>query len=138
MRACFSLAALLGAATGAMTTIPAEAQTPPLLAQALPVSGDLDVQMVKYVLPPAGDKPTTTAGQPGHSHPGATYAYVVRGKVNSRLGKGVEKTFKAGEAWSEQPGEAHYIANASKSEPAEVLVIFVLPRGAANTGPAPK
>jgi quercetin dioxygenase-like cupin family protein len=93
---------------------------------------------MKYVLPPAGDKPMSTAGQPGHSHPGATYAYVIKGAVNSRLGTGPEKPFKAGDAWSEKPGEAHFIVNASKTEPAEVLVVFVLPRGAANTGPAPK
>jgi hypothetical protein len=113
---------------------PALAQQPPLLSQALPMSGDLDVQTVKYVLPPVGHNPTTTAAQPGHSRPGAACAHVIKDEVNSCLGKGPEKTFKAGDTRSEQPGEAHFIANASRTEPAEVLVIFVLPRGAANTG----
>jgi quercetin dioxygenase-like cupin family protein len=139
MRENLSLLVLTGVAFAALPALtPAVAQAPPLLTQALPVSGDLDVQMVKYVLPPAGEKPTVTTGQPGHSHPGATYAYVIKGAVNSRLGAGPEIRYEAGATWSEKPGEAHYIANASKTEPAQVLVVFVLPRGAANTGPTPK
>lgn len=105
----------------------AAAQPAPLLREALPQNPDLGVTMMVYDLPPAGTGPVTTAGQGGHRHPAAVYAYVARGSVVSRLGDAAEKTYKTGEAWSEKPGQAHYIVNASKTEAAQVVVLFVAP-----------
>ena len=75
-------------------------------------------------------QPATTKGQAGHRHPGSTYAYVVKGEVVSRLGDGPDKHYKAGEAWSATPGQAHYIVNASATEPARLVVVMVTPKAA--------
>ena len=136
MKPLACLAAATASAALLLTATAAFAQQTPLITQDLPpIPGDLQVQMTRIVLAPAGERPTTTAGQAGHAHPGATYAYVLKGEVNNRLGTGPETRFKAGEVWSEKPGEAHYIANASKTETAEILVVFVLPKGVPVSGP---
>ncbi|MGZ3402353.1 MAG: cupin domain-containing protein [Phenylobacterium sp.] len=78
---------------------------------------------------PAGDGPLTTAGQRGHRHPASTYAYVAKGTVISRLGDGPEKRFETGQAWSETPNQPHYIVNASRTEPAQLVVVQIVKAG---------
>ncbi|GAB3899051.1 cupin domain-containing protein [Microbispora bryophytorum] len=66
-----------------------------------------------------------------HRHGDAfVYAYVLKGTVRSRLGGEPMRTYHQGENWTEQPG-AHHVAteNASKKEPAELLVVFVSTTG---------
>jgi quercetin dioxygenase-like cupin family protein len=86
--------------------------------------------MMAFDVPPRGTAPATTRGQPGHKHPAAVYAYVATGEVISRLGDGPERRYRTGEAWSEKPNEAHYIVNASSTEPARVVVTFIAPKTA--------
>ncbi len=109
----------------------ASAQAPaPLLREPLALDPNYNTTMVAFDVAPNPKQPATTSGTPGHRHPGSTYAYVVKGEVVSRLGDGADKHFKAGEAWSETPGQAHYIVNASATEPARVVVVFVTPKAA--------
>jgi uncharacterized RmlC-like cupin family protein len=108
----------------------ASAQTPPLLREPMALDAKYTTTMVAFDMPPNAAQPASTAGQAGHKHPGSTYAYVVKGEVVSRLGDGADRHFKAGEAWSETPGQAHYIVNASATEPARVVVVFVTPKAA--------
>lgn len=116
----------------AAIALPAWAQpAPPLLKAPFPLARGLEAQMTRVVLRPLVGNPTTV-GRPGHKHPGATYVYVLRGAVVSRLGAAPEQRYEAGQAWSEQPGEAHYIVNASPTDTAELLVLFV---AAADAGP---
>jgi hypothetical protein len=111
--------------------VAAAAQPAPLVDQPLPLAPDLVVKMLAIPIPPAGDGPTeSTQGTMGHSHPGATYAYVVSGHVRSRLGDGPDVLYGPGQAWSETPHQPHYLVNASKTEPAELLVTFVLRKDA--------
>jgi quercetin dioxygenase-like cupin family protein len=105
---------------------------PALPREAMGLDPKYDVQMMVFDTPPAAAPNPTTKGMAGHKHPGSTYAYVVSGEVISRLGDGPEKHFKAGEAWSETPGQAHYIVNASTTTPARVVVVFVVPKSAAQ------
>lgn len=105
---------------------------PVLPREAMGLDPKYDVQMMVFDTPPSATPNPTTKGLPGHRHPGSTYAYVVSGEVISRLGDGPEKHFKAGEAWSETPGQAHYIVNASTTTPARVVVVFVVPKAAAQ------
>ena len=108
---------------------PAVAETaPPLPRETMALDAKYDVVMMVFDMPPATTANPTTMGLPGHKHPGSTYAYVVSGEVLSRLGDGPEKRFKAGEAWSETPGQAHYTINASATTPAKVVVTFVVPK----------
>jgi quercetin dioxygenase-like cupin family protein len=113
--------------------------SPPILDEAVPLATNLTLRMVTVDLPPAGSGPLDTKADPGHMHPGATYAYVLSGHVRSRLDKGPEVLFGPGQAWSETPHQAHYIVNASATEPARLLVTFIVPRETKEfTEPLPK
>lgn len=127
MRTRWPTAAALAAA---LLAGPAAAQVSPLLNEPLGLDADYRATMITVDLPPNPAQPPTTAGQRGHRHPGSTYAYVARGEVISRLGDGTEKRFKTGEAWSETPNQAHYIVNASATEPARLVVVMVVPKAA--------
>ena len=66
---------------------------------------------------------------PPHTHAKSAfiYAYVVSGAVESKVNDGETRVYGAGESWSEAPGAIHSISrNASKTEPAKLLAIFVL------------
>ena len=66
---------------------------------------------------------------PAHTHAKSAfiYAYVVSGAIESKVDNGKTRIYRAGESWSEQPGATHAISrNASKTEPAKLLAIFVL------------
>jgi hypothetical protein len=54
------------------------------------------------------------------------YGFCPQGIVRSRLAGGPIGTYKPGETWFEPPGVLHLFAeNASNTEPAELLAIFV-------------
>ncbi len=67
------------------------------------------------------------AASPGHRHGSAfVYAYVLSGKVRTQVEGEPEKILGPGESWFEAPGAHHVVsANASKTEPAKFLVVFV-------------
>lgn len=72
---------------------------------------------------------------PAHQHPGAVMAYVLEGSVVSRIND-VEQTFQVGEYWYEAPGTVHSVSrNASKTEPAKLLVWSLLDEGQPLTIP---
>ena len=116
--------------TGLCMAGTAMAQVTPVLQEPMALDPAYNATLLTVDLPPNAAQLATTAGQAGHKHPGSTYAYVVKGEVVSRLGDGADKHFKAGEAWSETPGQAHYIVNASATEPARLVVVMVTPKAA--------
>ena len=62
-----------------------------------------------------------------HAKSAFIYAYVISGAIESKVNDGETRTYRAGESWSEQPGAIHSISrNASKTEPAKLLAVFVL------------
>jgi quercetin dioxygenase-like cupin family protein len=66
---------------------------------------------------------------PGHMHPPSAFIYatVLEGAINSQVNDGPVVTYKAGESWSESPGDHHMVsANASDTEPARLLAVFVV------------
>ncbi len=66
------------------------------------------------------------AYSPKHTHGGSVSAYVLSGTVRSQLAGGPVGTFKRGDSWFEPLGATHLFAeNASDTEPAEVLALFV-------------
>jgi quercetin dioxygenase-like cupin family protein len=66
------------------------------------------------------------AYSPKHRHPGSVTAFVLEGVVRSQLAGGPIETYMSGETWFEPPGVLHLFAeNASGTEPAELLAIFV-------------
>ena len=75
------------------------------------------------------------ARSPSHAHAGSVYAYVLSGKVRSENSvTGPARVYSAGEGFFEPPGSTHTISeNASDSEPATLLAIFVADEGAQLT-----
>ena len=66
---------------------------------------------------------------PAHTHPNSAFIYatVLEGAIRSQVNDGPVMTYKAGQSFSEMPGDRHNIsANASNTEPAELLVVFVV------------
>ncbi len=69
------------------------------------------------------------AGSPSHHHPPSAFIYarVLEGAIRSKVNDGPERTYQAGESWTEKPGDHHQVSqNASNTEPAKLLAIFVL------------
>ena len=112
---------------------------PPLIEEPVAIAPGFDAHMLIVNIPPAGEGPLTTAGQRGHRHPASTYAYVSKGAVINRLGDQAEKRFETGQAWSETPNQPHYIVNASRTEPAQLVVVQISKAGTkALTEPMPE
>lgn len=66
---------------------------------------------------------------PSHRHPNSAFIYatVLEGAIKSQVNGGPVVTYKAGENWSERPGDHHQVsANASATEPAKLLAVFVV------------
>jgi quercetin dioxygenase-like cupin family protein len=127
-----NLGGLRFAAAGLVVAFAASAHgqpAAPLINEPVAIAKGFDAHMQVIDIAPAGNGPLTTTGQRGHRHPASTYAYVTKGAVISRLGNGPEKRFEAGQAWSETPNQPHYIVNASRTEPAQLLVVQIAKAG---------
>ena len=62
-----------------------------------------------------------------HAKSAFIYAYVISGAIESKVNDGETRIYRAGESWSEPPGAIHSISrNASKTESAKLLAVFVL------------
>ncbi|HWX42924.1 MAG TPA: cupin domain-containing protein [Blastocatellia bacterium] len=69
-----------------------------------------------------------------HRHDVAIFAYVLEGAVESQLDGQEIKTYKKGDTWYEPPGTIHAVSrNASRTEPAKLLVFAVGEEGKATT-----
>ena len=64
---------------------------------------------------------------PGHTHPKSAFIYatVLEGAIRSQGNDGPVTTYKAGQNFSELPGDRHS-ANASDTKPAKLLAVFVV------------
>lgn len=116
MRTRLFLAAMFALATAA----PASAtQDDSLLTAALTQAPgkSLEALRVNYA-PGEASKP--------HSHDRDAYVYVLNGHVRSQVEGQALRVYAAGENWFEPAGARHLVsANASDSEPATILVVFV-------------
>jgi quercetin dioxygenase-like cupin family protein len=66
---------------------------------------------------------------PAHLHPKSAFIYatVLEGAIRSQVNDGPVTTYRAGESFSEFPGDRHGVsANASTTEPARLLAVFVV------------
>lgn len=62
-----------------------------------------------------------------HAKSAFIYAYVISGAIEPKVNNGETRIYRAGESWSEPPVAFHSISrNASKTEPAKLLAVFVL------------
>ena len=66
---------------------------------------------------------------PAHTHPKSAFIYatVLEGAIRSQVNDGPVTTYKAGQSFSELPGDRHGVsANASETQPAKLLAVFVV------------
>jgi quercetin dioxygenase-like cupin family protein len=83
------------------------------------------LQTVTVSYPPGGKSPA-------HHHAQSAFimAYVISGAIRSELEGEPARVYHAGDTWSEAPGAHHTISeNASATEPAELLAVFLLDSG---------
>jgi len=116
----------------------------PLCAVSEPAGSALDTvePIGSYALPNVPGKRVTIVrvfyGPGGftraHRHGGSVTAYITRGEIRSQLAGGPVETFKVGQSFFEPPGATHLVsANASNTEPAELIAVFVADEGAQLT-----
>ena len=66
---------------------------------------------------------------PGHRHAASAFIYatVLEGEIRSQINDGPARIYKAGESFTELPGDRHSVsANASETQPAKLLAVFVV------------
>jgi quercetin dioxygenase-like cupin family protein len=64
-----------------------------------------------------------------HTHPTSAFIYatVLEGAIRSQVNDGPVKVYRAGESFSELPGDRHSVSeNDSQPEPARLLAVFVV------------
>ncbi|WP_377831195.1 cupin domain-containing protein (plasmid) [Bradyrhizobium lupini] len=125
-------------ATDAISAIPA-----PLCADNASGSSLNKVDLIdSYALPNVPGKRLTVVRvsygpggfTPPHRHGGSVTAYITKGQVRSQLRGGPLETFAVGQSFFEPPGATHLVsANASNTEPAELIAVFVADEGAELT-----
>ena len=99
----------------------------PIASYALPNVPGKRVTIVRVFYGPGG---FTRA----HRHAGSVTAYVTKGEIRSQLGGGPVEVFQVGQSFFEPPGATHLVsANASNTEPAELIAVFVADEGAQLT-----
>jgi quercetin dioxygenase-like cupin family protein len=126
-----ALAAFAASAAGSA----ASAQTPAaggsssvrqVIRQALPGDPERELILTEVSYPPG-------ATSAPHMHANGVMAFVVSGAITSAVNDAPAQTFRAGEVWWEPPGAVHHVSrNASITEPAKLLAIFVVPKGASR------
>jgi quercetin dioxygenase-like cupin family protein len=106
----------------------ADGTVAPVLAQQLANVPGKTLTAVLVTYPPGGKSPA-------HHHAGSVFAYVVSGQIRSECSAtGPAKVYRAGEGFFEPPGSQHLISeNASTTEPASLLAVFVADDGAELT-----
>ena len=69
------------------------------------------------------------ASSRAHTHPKSAFIYatVLEGAIRSQVNDGPVTVYQAGQSWVEMSGDHHNVsANASDTEPAKLLAVFVL------------
>jgi quercetin dioxygenase-like cupin family protein len=72
---------------------------------------------------------------PAHTHPSSAFIYatVLEGAIRSQVNDGPVTVYRAGESFAELPGDHHGVsANASDTEPAKLLAVFVVDTNETN------
>jgi quercetin dioxygenase-like cupin family protein len=120
-----ALATLSGACSSALAEAPV---AKPVSSEKLPnVPGKSLTAVVVNFAP--GAKSTS------HHHAGSVFVYVLSGQIRSEVsGAGPAKIYKTGDTFFEPPGSEHLVSeNASATEPASLLAVFVADDGAKLT-----
>lgn len=114
-------AAILLLATATCAHAPTESVAPNFSHTITNIPGK-SLVAVEVLYPPGG------ASLPHrHAKSAFIYAYVVSGAIESQVDGEPAHIYTAGQSFHEEPGAVHRISrNASKSEPAKLLAVFVV------------
>lgn len=83
--------------------------------------------VLEVTLPPGADSPP-------HRHNAHTFVYVLEGNVEMQVAGGELKRLGPGGSFYENPDDIHTVSrNASATEPAKILVVFIKQIGAPTT-----
>ena len=106
----------------------AGAQVKPVRAEKLPNVPGKTLTAVTVSYAPGGKSSA-------HRHAGSVFVYVLTGAIRSEnSATGPAKVYRAGETFFEPPGSEHLVSeNASATEPASLLAVFVADDGAQLT-----
>ena len=106
----------------------AGAQVKPVRAEKLPNVPGKTLTAVTVSYAPGGKSSA-------HRHAGSVFVYVLTGAIRSEnSATGPAKVYRAGETFFEPPGSEHLVSeNASATEPASLLAVFVAADGAQLT-----
>lgn len=89
---------------------------------ALPGVPGKSIKGVTVEYGPGGYSPSHT-----HAKSAIIYATVIEGAVRMQVNEGPEVTYQIGQNWTEMPGDHHRVsANASQTQPAKILAVFVV------------
>ena len=118
--ALLAVSALLAGATSGAKGQEAGEEVKPVRAEKLANAPGKTLTVVTVNYAPGGKSG-------GHHHAGSVFAYALSGAIRSEnSATGPVKVYKAGESFFEPPGSKHLISeNASATEPASMLVVFV-------------
>ncbi|GLQ42138.1 cupin domain-containing protein [Dyella nitratireducens] len=113
--------AILLLATATLAQAPTESVVPNFSHTITNIPGK-SLVAVEVLYPPGG------ASSPHrHAKSAFIYAYVVSGAIESQVDGEPAHIYTAGQSFHEEPGAVHRISrNASKSEPAKLLAVFVV------------
>jgi quercetin dioxygenase-like cupin family protein len=115
------VAACFAVATPAAAQSPGEVVTPTFEHTIPNISGKSLVAVVVDYAPGGASRPHA------HAKSAFIYAYVVSGAIESQLNDGPKRVYRAGESFYELPGAHHAVSrNASSTEPAKLLAVFVV------------
>ncbi|YBV97943.1 cupin domain-containing protein [Phyllobacteriaceae bacterium JZ32] len=120
--ATFAMTALLSAAAAAHDAGDRNATVTLVYEHELP---NVPGKSIKGVLVEYGPGGFSSA----HTHPTSAFIYatVLEGAIRSQVNDGPVKTYKAGESFSEMPGDRHGVSeNASETEQAKLLAVFIV------------
>ena len=112
----------IGACTASADNKPQAAKVSLVYDHALPNVPGKSIKAVLVEYGPGGSSPA-------HTHPSSAFIYatVLDGAIKSQVNDGPVATYRAGESFSENPGDRHGVsANASATEPARLLAVFVV------------
>ena len=126
LRFIYALAAcaLINATVGAGAAIAADENSKVTLVyeHALPNVPGKSIKGVLVEYGPGGSSSAHT-----HAKSAFIYATVLEGAIRSAVNDGPVVIYRAGESFSEMPGDRHSVSeNASKTEPAKLLAVFVV------------
>ena len=107
------------------------AATTVLLQTELPDIEGREAVVLEVVYPPG-------VASASHRHNAHTFVYVLEGTVEMQVAGGELLKLVVGQTFYETPNDIHSVSrNASDTEPAKILVVFIKQAGAPMTVPAP-